>query len=212
MKLLPLTHKSLLIILFLSFFSFGFAQKKQDKKIIYSKNIAEIENFLKTSHPEDPRNIVLRKRLINLKNEAWTKGKANAKPMEARPWIVEIPKSVLKNGLQPNEAEEFAKLINESDTQHKEKTVKLLNTLFNQDISSDEAMLLVKNDSDCDIILRLVGNGAYNLPIPAHNSNAMVIKKGLYHLNSNVCNIKYESEKAFTKSFMIVLKNPESAQ
>jgi hypothetical protein len=36
-------------------------------------------------------------KLIALKNAEWTKGARTAKPMEARPVISDIPKSVMRN-------------------------------------------------------------------------------------------------------------------
>jgi hypothetical protein len=74
--------------------------------------------------------------------------------MEARPVISDIPKSVMRNP-NSNEAEEFKRLILESSAEHKEKTVKLLNAMFNEDITRKEAILLFKNNSDCNIVLRI---------------------------------------------------------
>lgn len=45
--------RNFLIIALLHIFVIITAQKKKD--IIYSQDIKEIENFLMTSHPEDPR-------------------------------------------------------------------------------------------------------------------------------------------------------------
>ena len=167
---------------FLSFMTLS--AQKNNKNILQSTNIREIESFLRTAHPEDPRRTVLKPKLIALKNTERTKGKATAKPMEARPVVAEIPKSVVDN---PNssEAKEFTQLMMQSSAAHKEKTVKLLNTLFDQDINRKEAILLIQNNSDCNMILRIQGRNLYNLAVPAHGESSVVINKGGYKLTSN---------------------------
>jgi hypothetical protein len=190
------------------------AQKKKQKDIIQSQDIQEIEFFLATAHPEDPRREVLKKRLITLKNADWVKGRKTAKPMEARPLIVEeteIPDSVLTQKIEQtkiDETEEFKNLLKETGDEHKEKTINLLNTMFNEDVSSNQVILLLRNNSDCNMILRIKGEKSYDLAVPAHDENVMVLEKGRYELTSNVCDAKYNSVKDFAKSTMISIKNP----
>lgn len=197
-------------LLFLTLMLFNLAlsaQKKKSKDIMQSTNIQEIENFLKTAHPEDPRRTALKPKLIALKNAAWTSGAKNAKPMDARPIVVEVPKSVLRN---PNsdEAEEFKKLITETSKEHSDKTVKVLNALFDQDITSKEAIVLIQNNSDCNMIVRINGSQFYNLAVPAHGENSLVLTKGKYDFTSNVCGSKYQSAKDIQKSIVVILNNP----
>lgn len=180
----------------------------KNSNILESKNIAEIENFLKTAHPEDPRRRVLKPKLIALKNLEWTKGKKDAKPMEARPVISEIPNSVMKNS-NSAEAEEFKNLIASTSKEHKDKTVKLLNAMFNEDISSKEVILLFKNQSDCNLVLRIQGKDFYNMAVPAKGENFIVINKGNYTLTSNVCDVVYSSKKEINKSIFLTINNPE---
>jgi hypothetical protein len=175
------------------------------KNILESKNINEIEKFLKTAHADDPRRTVLKPKLIALKNAEWTKGKTNAKKMEARPVISEIPNNSL-------EAEEFRRLIASTSKEHKEKTVKLLNTMFNEDISSREVILLFKNNSDCNLVLRIQGKNFYNMAIPAKGENFIVINKGKYTLTSNVCDVVYSSEKDIHKSILLTIQNPRQSK
>jgi hypothetical protein len=128
--------------------------------------------------------------------------------MEARPVISDIPKSVMRNP-NSNEAEEFKRLLLESSAEHKEKTVKLLNAMFNEDITRKEAILLFKNNSDCNIVLRIEGKDYYNLAVPAHGENFIVLNKGLYSINSNVCDMKYISQKDIKKSIFVTIDNPK---
>lgn len=175
---------------------------RSSENILESRDIKEIENYLKTAHPEDPKRSVLKPKLIALKNLEWTKGKKNAKPMEARPIISEIPK---KNSA---EAEEFKRLISISSKEHKDKTVKLLNTMFNENPNNNEAIILVRNKSDCNLIVKIQGKDFYTMAVPANGENVIVVNKGSYTLNSNVCDVLYSSKKDIYKSILFTIGNP----
>ena len=181
------------------------AQKK-NKDILNSKNIKEIENFLKTAHPDDGRRTVLKSKLIALKNSAWMKPDQQ-KAYNLKPSYFEIPKAVMQQK-DNNEVEEFKKLISENSAKHEEKTVKLLNQLFENDITNKEAILLMQNNSDCNMIVRIQGKEFYNLAVPAHGENSVVIKKGDYQLRSNVCDALYTSTKSIAKNMLVILNNP----
>lgn len=181
------------------------AQKK-NKDILNSTNIHEIESFLKTAHPEDPRRTVLKPKLIALKNSTWMKAGQNNNNV-LKPSFVEIPKSILKNK-ENSEVEEFKKLFSETSIEHQEKTVKLLNQLFENDLTNKQAILLMKNNSDCNMIVRIQGKSFYNLAIPAKGENFMVIEKGDYQISSNVCDSKYNSLKNIEKNMMVIVDKP----
>lgn len=201
--------KKFLTIVLFTFLLPGFTYaQKSSKDILKSTNIKEIEEYLKNAHPDDPKRSVLKPKLIALKNAEWTKGARTAKPMEARPVISDIPKSVMRNP-NSNDAEEFKRLLVESSSEHKEKTVKLLNAMFNEDITRKEAILLFRNNSDCNIVLRVEGKDYYNLAVPAHGENFVVINKGSYTLSSNVCDMKYTSLKDIKKSIFVTIDNPK---
>ncbi|KFF22709.1 hypothetical protein IW22_00170 [Chryseobacterium sp. JM1] len=199
--------KKTLTILLIFLISGSASAQKKNKEILKSTNIHEIEEYLKNAHPEDPKRSVLKPKLIALKNSEWTKGATQAKPMEARPVITEIPNRIMRNS-GSGEAEEFKRLIAENSCQHKEKTAELLTAMFNEDINRKEAVLLFRNNSDCNIILRIEGKDFYNLAVPAHNENFIVLNKGNYTLNSNVCDVKYTSAKDVKKSIFVVIENP----
>lgn len=180
--------------------------KENYEDILNTKDIKKIEAFLKNSHPEDPRRTVLKPKLIALKNEAWTKGKLTHKPMAPRPVITEIPNEVF-NKKSSEAAEEFKKLMLENSTAHKDKTVKLLNQLFDNDPTNKEAIILVQNNSDCNMIMRIQGKDFYNMAIPAKGENTLIVKKGEYTFSSDICGSQYSSSKNIAKSIMIMLNN-----
>ncbi|AZB18619.1 hypothetical protein EG352_12930 [Chryseobacterium indologenes] len=200
--------KNFLTVVFFTFLIQGFTYaQKRNKDILKSTNIQEIEEYLKNAHPDDPKKSVLKPKLIALKNAEWTKGAKDAQPMEVRPVISDIPNSLMSNPTS-EEAEEFKRLIAESSVEHKKKAVQLLNGMLNEDLSRKEAILLFKNNSDCNIVLRIGGKDFYNLAIPAHGENFIVVNKGLYTLNSNVCDAKYTSQKSIKKSIFVTIGNP----
>lgn len=177
------------------------------KNIMESNTIQEIEAYLKTAHPEDPKRKLLHSKLIALKNAEWVKGAKDAKPMAARPIVAEVVQSLSVAGEAFQEREEYEKLLLETPLEHNNKTAQLLNTVFNTDIKNEDAVLLFKNNSDCNIILRIKGENFYNLPIPSHSENTVVVKQGKYTVESNICNIKYLSTKEIRKSQVIAITN-----
>ncbi len=198
--------KNSLIILFFSL-TLSCSTQMNHGDILKSTNITEIEEYLKNTHPEDPRRGLLKSKLIALKNREWTKGALTAKPMEVRPVITEFPQNS-KGKIVPDDSEEFKKLIAETNSDHKEKTVKLLNTMFNEDINSNEAILLFRNNSDCNMVLKINGKKFYNLAVPAHNENFIVLDKDDYSISGNVCDVKYSSQRQIRKNIQIVINNP----
>jgi hypothetical protein len=108
------------------------------------------------------------------------------------------------------EDDEFKMLINGSPEAHKQKTVQLLNKLFDSDPSSRESIILIQNKSDCNIIVRIEGTGhtKYRLAVAAHNENSIVVTKGDYLFTSIVCGAQYASQKTVQKAMMVALSNP----
>ncbi len=197
-----------LVLVFTVFFSLlTVAQKKKD--IIYSQDIKELESFLQTAHPEDPRRKILKSRIVSIKNATWMKN-GNVTVSSAKPAVLEAPKIELKP-IVNDETEEFKKLIAETSEEHKQKTVKMLNQFFNEDISNQDAILLIENRSNCNMIMRIKGEAAYNLAIKANGENSLVLKKGNYQLMSNVCNTNFSSKKDIAKNMIVTVNQPFTA-
>lgn len=200
--------KKFLALLMLFFLILLSAQKRKEN-ILESKSIPEIENYLKNAHPQDPKRTVLRAKLISLKNE-WMK--SGSKPYEpAKPTITAIPPAT-GNPSKNSEQEEFEELMNQSTAAKNRHAAQLLSQLFDNDTNSDEAILFAQNNSDCNMIMRISGKNYYNLAVPRHGENSIVIKKGEYLLTSNLCDAKYSSVKIIDKNMMITLKGHTSRQ
>lgn len=111
--------------------------------------------------------------------------------------------------VNPEQAE-FDMLMTPTVAEHKQKTVKILNALFDNDPTSKETTVMIKNNSDCDIIVRMesTGNTKYRLAVPSQKENTIVIPKGQYLFESLVCGAQYASQKTVQKAIMVTLGNP----
>lgn len=232
-----------------------------------SKNIYEINAFLRDAHPDDPRRNVLKPKVMKmmkdyikdahpadqrikemqemlalLKRRPSTKisfeemneiirqkqiayykaelekAKKNIKDQKSGSYKTYQYNTIAGNSKGSNsmsenkdlEEEEFQMLMNESPVDHKMKTTKILNSLFDNDPTSKETIVMVDNKSDCNIIMRIEGVGStkFRLAIPSKSSNSIVIEKGDYLFTSLVCGAQYASQKTIQKSIMVSLGNP----
>lgn len=201
--------KKLVITFFFNLLLLSCASNEQYANILDSKNIPEIEEYIAKAHPEDPKKRILQQRLIALKNADWVKGRQNAKPMAARPIVMELPSKAAFNKNTPETEAIFKQLLAETPEEHKQKTVQLLNNMFSQETDKNEVIVLVKNNSDCNLVLEITGKKYYKLPIPTKGENSIVIDKGNYSFAGSVCDVPYKSSKELSKSIALILSNPE---
>lgn len=205
-------NKFFTIITILMFAFLGAQTKKKNfNNIIKSQDITEITAFLEQAHPDDPRKPVLKKRLIQLKNEAWTKGKENHKPMAARPFQEEEKPLDIKS-FTKDETEEFNQLMKISSNEYKDRTLNALNSLFDNNSTSKEVVVMIENKSDCNIIVRMecTAGKNYKLPVPSKKQNVIVLEKGAYTFTSNICGSQYVSQKNIQNALTIILRNPSA--
>jgi len=253
------------LFLFLSIFlAAGFSAQMKNKdyrNILKSKNIYEINAFLRDAHPDDPRRSVLKPKVMKMMQEYIQ----NAHPADQRVKELQEMLALLKrrpstkisfdemneiikqkqiakykqeldkanhaiasgsksvssyasnsyiaaavSSAEDSEAEEFQMLMNEDPMEHKMKTTKILNSLFDNDPTSKESIVMVENKSDCNIIMRIegVGNTKYRLAIPSQEQSSIVVEKGNYLFSSLVCGAQYSSQKTVEKAVMVSLGNP----
>lgn len=102
---------------------------------------------------------------------------------------------------------EFNTLIN-SEQIKKSITAKDINEWLKNDENDEQSLLLIKNGTDCNIVIHVVSDNTniYKFPIAAHEKNAIMVKKGFYKLKANVCNLKYDADKDLNKNLLIALK------
>lgn len=236
---------------------------KDYSNIMKSKNIYELNAFLRDAHPDEPRRSIIKPRVMQLmkeyiqnaapgdpkvksmqenlallKRRSSTKitfDEMNAKIREKQiakyrtelasgvssikytpsttqnVYVANTAATSTKAAIPNTEADEFNMLMASNPDEHKNKTVKILNSLFDNDPNAKECIVMIENNSDCNIIVRMegVGNTKYRLAVPAHGDNSIVIEKGNYLFTSLVCGAQYASQKTVQKPIMVALSNPK---
>lgn len=178
-------------------------EKSKYSYILTTTNIKDIEQFLETAHPQDPRRQLSKRRLITLKNKTWMKN-GPIIPMEARP-IEEYDPNFQTKFV---DEVEFEALVKENTENHTAKTVNVLNTLFNPDLQSTDRIVLIQNNSSCNIIVELKEKNIKKLAIQKHSEDFIILTKGTYLLDANVCGTAYSSVKNIQKNQILVLSEP----
>lgn len=234
---------------------------KDYSNILKSKNIYEINAFLRDAHPDDPRRSVLKPRVMDMMKEYIKNAQpGDTKVRQMQDWLALLKRrsstkisfdemnaiirqkqiaryqKELQTGqsavvytlsnpqnvyiapttateskpaaaIPDTEASEFNMLMAENPVEHKNKTVKILNSLFDNDPNAKECIVMIENKSDCNIIVRIdgIGNTKYRLPVPSHGDNSIVVQKGDYLFTSIVCGAQYASQKTIQKPLMVAL-------
>lgn len=258
-KISALSSKRLLFLLLLIATSVNFSAQQRMKdfsKIMRSTSIYEIDAYLRIAHPDDPKRLILKPRLVAMLKEYIE----NASPIDSRvpefqkkiallrrkpstrisfdeinenirqkqieKYKKELEQNTVPAGqlattatiqnpdvlnastlMDQNEQEEFEMLMAVSPQEHKNKTVKILNSLFDNDPTSKESIVMIENKSDCNMIVRIEGVGTtkYRLAVPSRKDGSIVISKGDYLFSSNVCGAQYASQKTVQKAIMVSL-------
>lgn len=182
---------------FLSVFCFG-QSKYSVSQVEASTDPQVIANFIKynPTHPKTPE---FRRKLFAAINS----GKpASQQAKVAKPTVKPISTAKLKTAIKRDVAKDGV------NDKHK-KTAELLNHLFNSDPSSRTAYVQIVNKSKCNLIVKISGKKFYNLSVPAHNQNFILLEKGSYTLTTSVCDAKYTSRKNISKDIVVTLNAPK---
>jgi hypothetical protein len=107
------------------------------------------------------------------------------------------------------EATEFAELMVLDSINKQETTAESVDLLLNENPVDNRISLLVNNNTDCNIILRFSGDQSYSLPIRKNFRNFIVIEKGNYNVDANLCRSRYASSKTLTESINITISERE---
>lgn len=118
------------------------------------------------------------------------------------------------NKKKPKPSKEVEKLFNElvnSDVEKKKGIVdaQALNKMLAQGQQDNLSLLLVKNNSECNMVMEIEGKVKYQLPIAAGGQNSILLPKGFYQLKGNVCELSYEAQKDLNKNVLVSLKRVE---
>ncbi|NIF07896.1 hypothetical protein F3J23_20935 [Chryseobacterium sp. Tr-659] len=201
------------------------------RSVLKPRVMEMMKEYIKNAHPADQKVKDMQEMLALLKRRPSTKitfdemnaiikqkqiAKYKAELAAKQPTTVFTPSTsqntfvinASANAAVPNaEAEEFNMLMAVSPVEHKNKTVKILNSLFDNDPNAKECIVMIQNKSDCNIIVRMesVGNTKYRLAVPAQGENSIVIEKGQYLFSSLVCGAQYASQKTIQRPIMVAL-------
>ncbi len=105
-----------------------------------------------------------------------------------------------------SEETEFRELMKKDETDRKIRAAEAVNQFLNDEPNDPKAAILIKNNSNCNIIVRISGKGkSYNLPVEKNNLNYLVLEKGSYQFKSNLCRAKYLTTKNLIESIEINL-------
>ncbi|MBH1960016.1 MAG: hypothetical protein I8H68_07880 [Flavobacteriia bacterium] len=186
-----------ILVFFISFFSF--AQSKYTvAQVEKSTDPQVIANFIKfnPAHPKTPE--FKRKLLAAINSNKPAAQQASV----AKPTVKPISTEKLKTAIKKDVAKDGR------NDKHK-RTADLLNHMFNSDPSSRTAYVQIVNKSKCNLIVKISGRKFYNLDVPAHNQNFILIDKGNYTLTTSVCDAKYSSVKNISKDIVVTLNAPK---
>ena len=122
----------------------------------------------------------------------------------------EIKKVVIKPKTDKEEEAAFEALMkSENEKNKKALTAQVLNEMLGGDETDALSLLLVKNVSECNMVLKVEGKTNYNIPIPANGQNAIMVEKGVYQLTGKVCELQYEAQKDLNKNLLVAIKRME---
>ena len=179
----------LLLLILLVFSTFLFSQTSQElDKAMLSKDPKVIAEFIK-KYPNNPNANFLSNRLKNLAPAQSPKAKPVIQPLNTEKLSKEVEKKVEKGKADANT----------------ERTVNLLNNLFSTDRNKSEVFVMIKNNSNCNLIVKVEGKTFFNLDVPKKGDNYLLVPKGTYKITTRICDANYQSTKNLTEDTQIVL-------
>ena len=179
----------LLLLILLVFSTFLFSQTSQElDKAMLSKDPNVIAEFIK-KYPNNKNTPFLQRKL----NSMTGSGNAAAKP-----------------SIQPLNTEKLEKQVEKSEAKGEpdakaKRTAEVLTHLFNNAPNKKDAYVLIRNKSECNLIVKFEGKKFYNLDVPKMGENYILVQKGTYRITTMICNAQYASVKNVTQDIEINL-------
>ena len=103
------------------------------------------------------------------------------------------------------EKAEYDELMKQDSINKHAAAAESLDVLLNEDPKDKRVSLIIKNTTNCNIIVRFAGEKFYNLPIPKNGKNFIVLQKGSYSLGANLCKTRYSSMRDINESITLTL-------
>lgn len=104
----------------------------------------------------------------------------------------------------------YLELIN-SEEEKKKGPVneKFLNQMLTEGRLSNKSLLVIKNVSECNMVLQVAGAVQVKIPVPSNGQNAVLLPKDIYKLQGKVCELWYDSQKDLHKNMLVSIKRIE---
>lgn len=197
---------------FILFSLFYFAQTRDElTKVMLSSKQVEIFDFIQ-KYPNNPNVPFLKKRIEMLKGNGASVAKPSVKPLNKEKLEIQVEKTKEKTKEKAEEkaegkAEEKAKAEENNELAGKTKSAEnALNHFFSNDRNKNEAYVLIKNKSNCNLVVKFEGKKTYfNLDVPKLGENYILVPKGSYKITTMICDAQYSSVKNLTEDMQIVL-------
>ena len=177
----------LLLLILLVFSTFLFSQTSQElDKAMLSKDPKVIAEFIK-KYPNNKNTAFLQRKL----NSMTGSGNAAAKP-----------------SIQPLNTEKLEKQVEKSEAKGEpdakaKRTAEVLTHLFNNDPNKKDAYVLIRNKSECNLIVKFEGKKFYNLDVPKMGENYILVQKGTYRITTMIGKAQHASVKNITQDLEI---------
>lgn len=179
----------LLLLILLVFSTFSFSQTSQElDKAMLSKDPKEIAEFIK-KYPNNKNTPFLQRKLNSMTGSRNAAAKPSIQPLNTEKLEKQVEKSEAKG---------------EPDAKAK-RTAEVLTHLFNNDPNKKDAYVLIRNKSECNLIVKFEGKKFYNLDVPKMGENYILVQKGTYRITTMICNAQYASVKNVTQDIEINL-------
>ena len=182
--------KQCLSIFFICCYAFVFSQKYSVAQVEKTNDPKVIAAFLK-ENPNHPKSGEFKSKLVTL----ITKDNDPAAKPSVKP---------LKKG---KVARDYNRDVRDGTNDTNKQTAKMLTNLFSTDPNKKEAIVQIKNNSDCNLIVKFSGKDFYNLSIPAKNQSYIMVNKGNYILTTSICDAKYSSANKIYADIVISLSS-----
>lgn len=200
--------KKILFIFFCFVSSFIFSQSKYTAEDVEKSNDPKVvANFIKYN-PDHPRTPEFKSKLYRLiAGDSSSSSSSNSSSKSSS--TTSRSTSYSGRSSSSSSSKTSSKSSSSSSDPDSQKTVDLLNHMFNTDPTSREVYVQIENKSKCNLVMKFSGRKSYTLTVPARNQNFILIDKGTYSLTSKVCNAPYAAKKSINKDLMIALNAPD---
>jgi len=194
--------KKLIYLLFFTISVFSCAQKVTEQQALKTTDIKVVAAFIK-QNPNHPRVPEFKRKLVAMMNN--TKSPKEQEKI-AKPIVKPLNKENLKTEVKKGSSGSKSGV-----SEQNKRTADLLTHLFSNDPNRKEAYIQIVNKSNCNLVVKISGKKFYNLTIPAHNQNFILVNKGTYTLTSSICDAKYSATKKVSQDISITLNAPKMA-